>query len=175
MGADLLELLGRQRPRLREDVLGHGQLADVVQQRGRLDALDFVLAHPEAARERGGVELHAADVQLRGLVLRVDRERQRFDRRQVQVRHLLRVPALVLDAPEIDLVAVVRQIQRRQRGTRRAPSTAAAAVVIQRRRRRRRQGADEVARRAPEEVLVPDLEERLLHRQRDRRRDGEAC
>ena len=32
--ADLLELLRGERPRLREDVLGHGQLADVVQQRG---------------------------------------------------------------------------------------------------------------------------------------------
>ena len=108
MGADLLELFGRQRPRLREDVLGHGQLADVVQQRRRLHALDLVLAHPEAARQRGGVELHAPDVQLRGLILRVDRERQRFDRRQVQVRHLLRVAALVFDAPEIDLVGCDR-------------------------------------------------------------------
>ena len=39
MGADLLELLGRERTRLRQDVFGDGQLADVVQQRGGLDAL----------------------------------------------------------------------------------------------------------------------------------------
>jgi hypothetical protein len=31
MGADLLELLRRERPRLREDVLRHGELADVVE------------------------------------------------------------------------------------------------------------------------------------------------
>ena len=47
MRADLLELFGRQRARLGQDVLGHRQLADVVQQRRRLHALDLVLAHPE--------------------------------------------------------------------------------------------------------------------------------
>ena len=41
MDADLLEFFRRQRPGLREDVLGHRELADVVQQRRGLDALDF--------------------------------------------------------------------------------------------------------------------------------------
>ena len=121
MDADLLELLLRQRPRLREDVLGHGQLADVVQQRRGLDALDLVLGHAERAREPGGVDLHAADVALRGLILRVDGERERFDRRQVQVRHLRDVPLLVLDAAHVDLVGAVDQVERR-RGER-APSS----------------------------------------------------
>ena len=44
MDPDLLELFLRERARLREDVLGDGELADVVQQRRRLDALDFCLA-----------------------------------------------------------------------------------------------------------------------------------
>ena len=113
--ADLLELFGRERPRLRQDVLGHGQLADVVQQRGRLDSLDVVLGHPERAGERRGVQLHAPDVGLRGLVLRVDRQRERFDRRQVQVRHLAHVALLVVDPAEIDLVAAVGQVERRRR------------------------------------------------------------
>ncbi len=42
MDADLLELFLRQRSGLRQDVLGHGELADVVEQRRRLDALDLV-------------------------------------------------------------------------------------------------------------------------------------
>ena len=151
---------------------GHGELADVVQQRRGLHALDLVLAHPEAAGQGSSVELHAADVQLRGLVLRVDRERQRFDGRQVQVRHLLRMPALVVDAPEIDLVAVIREPnpRQRERGERHP---------LRRQHRDRadagcHQGADIVTRRAPQEVLVPHLEQRLLHRQRDRRRDREG-
>ena len=44
--ADLLELFLRERSRLRQDVLGHGELADVVQQRGCLDALDLALGSP---------------------------------------------------------------------------------------------------------------------------------
>ena len=115
MRADLLELLGRQRTRLREDVLGHRELADVVQQGGRLDALDFVLRHAHRARDRRRVELDAPDVRLRRLILRVDRERQRFDRRQVQVRHLPHVTLLVFDAPEVDLVRAIGQEQRGSR------------------------------------------------------------
>src|SRR5436189_278386 len=42
------------------------------------------------------------------------------------------------------------------------------------RRPRASAGADVIARRAPQEVLVPHLYERLLHRQRDRGRDGEG-
>ena len=39
MNADLLKLLGRERTRLGENVLGYGQLADVVQQCGGFDGL----------------------------------------------------------------------------------------------------------------------------------------
>ena len=134
MRANLLELFRRQRPRLREDVLGHGELADVVQQRCRLDALDVVVRHPERPRHRGGVELHAADVRLRGLILGVDGERQRLDRREMQIGHLAHVALLVLDAPEVDLVGAIRQVERRGRERRdplrrpaRSPSTSRAA------------------------------------------------
>ena len=96
--ADLLELLLGERSRLRQDVLGHRQLADVVEQRRGLHALDLVVGHAERLGDAGGVDLHAADVALRGLVLGVDGQRQRLDRRQVQVGHLLHVPPLVLDA-----------------------------------------------------------------------------
>src|SRR5207247_7717758 len=46
MDADLLELFLRQRTWLREDVLGYRQLADIVEQRSGLDALNLVLGHP---------------------------------------------------------------------------------------------------------------------------------
>ena len=41
VNADLLEFFRRQRARLREDVLRHRELADVVQQRRGLHALDL--------------------------------------------------------------------------------------------------------------------------------------
>ena len=162
--ADLLELLLRQRTRLRQDVLGHGQLADVVEQRRGLDALNLVLGHAERACEAGRVHLHAADVALRRLILRVDGERQRFDGRQVQVGHLLHVPLLILDAAHVDLVGPVNQIDRGGREQRHP----VAAAFDDGRRDGCGAGAEEVARRAPQEVLVPHAPERLLRRQADR-------
>jgi hypothetical protein len=99
MNPDLLEFFLGQRPWFREDVLGHRQLADVVQQRGGLDALDLGFGHAKRARQPRGVDLDAPDVALRGLILRVDGERKRFNRGQVQIRHLRHVPLLILDPP----------------------------------------------------------------------------
>ena len=62
VNADLLELFGRQRTRLGEDVLRHGELADVVQQRGRPDRLDFVVGHAERACHARRVHLDTSDV-----------------------------------------------------------------------------------------------------------------
>ena len=107
---------------------------------------------PSARASAGRVHLHAPDVALRGLILRVDRERQRFDGGEVQVGHLLHVPLLILDAAHVDLVGPVDQIRRR-RGEQRHP---VAAALDDRRGHRGRDRADEVARRAPQEVLVPD-------------------
>ena len=85
MNADLVKFFRRQRARLGEDVLRYGELADVVQQRRGLDAADVVLGHAERAREANRVHLDAADMVVRGLILRVDGERQRFDGRQVEL------------------------------------------------------------------------------------------
>ena len=166
--ADLLEFLGRQRARLREDVLGHGELADVVQQRRGLDALHVVVRHPHRSGDRGGVELDPPDVRLRRLILGVDRERERFDRGQVQIGHLAHVALLVFDPSEIDLVGAIRQVERGGR-ERRDPVRREAAH--HQGGHRRRTGADEVARRAPQEVLVPNPQDRLRGGQRDCRRD----
>ncbi len=105
-------------------------------------------------REARGKHLHAADVRLARAILRVDRERQRFDRREVQVGHFLHVALLVFDAAQIDLVAAIGQVQRRRR-QQRDPVVGRAADDD--RDARGRDGADEIARRAPEKILVPDL------------------
>ena len=157
VNADLLELLLRQRSGLRQDVLGHRQLADVVQQRRGLDALDLVRRQARGLRQPGRVHLHAPDVRLRRLILRVDRARQRFDRRQVQIRRLLHVPLLVLDPAHVDLVGAIGQVDRRER-ERRHP---VAGVGDDPHGERGAAGADEIARRAPEEVRVPGGDEPL--------------
>ena len=165
--ADLLELLLRQRSRLRQDVLGHGQLADIVEQGRRLHALDLVVGHAQRPGDAGGVDLHAADVALGGLVLGVDGQRQRFDRGQVQVRHLLHVSPLVLDASQVDLVGAVSEVQRGEDEEREPrPLLQHRPAGAEGRRR-----PDEVTRRTPQEVLVPRLHPRLARRERDRHRD----
>ena len=91
-----LELLLGQRTGLRQDVLGHRQLADVVQQRRRPEALDLARRHAHRFRDARGIDLHAADLRRRGLILGVDGQRQRFDGGQVQVRQLPQPPLIVV-------------------------------------------------------------------------------
>ena len=105
-------------------MFGHGELADVVQERRRLHALDFVVRHPERPGESRGVHLDPADVALRRLILGVDGERERFDGGQMEVRDLRHVPLLILDAAHVDLVGAVGQVERR-RAERRHPVAAA--------------------------------------------------
>ena len=130
-----LELLVGQRTGLRQDVLGHRELADVVQQRRRPHALHVGRRHAHDARQAGGMHLHAADARGRRLVLGVDGQRQRLDGRQVHVRHLAGATPLVLDAVGVDPVGPVRQVERTDQ-QRRQPG----AVARQQHRGRRRDG-----------------------------------
>ena len=66
--------------------------------------------HPQRPRQAGGVDLDAADVALRRLILGVDGQRQRLDRREVQIRNLLDVALLILDASQVDLVGAVDEV-----------------------------------------------------------------
>ena len=82
MLADLFELLVGELPRFRQNVLGHGELADVVKERGRLDALDFLIRQAKRLGEARGIELNPPDVVVRVLILGINRARQRLDGRQ---------------------------------------------------------------------------------------------
>jgi hypothetical protein len=101
----LLELFGGQRSRLREDVLRHSELADVVQQRRRTHRLGLAGRHAELSSHCRRVKLHAADMVLGRSVLCVDRARERFDRRQVQFGQLLSASLL---GPESSLEDAIR-------------------------------------------------------------------
>jgi len=58
----------------------------------------------------------------RGFVLRLDRERERFDGPQMQARDLLCVPLLRFKFAEIETIRAVHQIDRGQDQQRRLPS-----------------------------------------------------
>ena len=164
MDADFLEFLLCERARLRQHVLGHGELADVVQQRGGLDALNLVRRQSRRSRQAGRIHLYPPDVRLRRLILGVDGAGQRFDGREMQIRGLLDVPLLVLDAAHVDLIGAVGQIDRRERQRRHPvarlrddPDGEGGAA-----------GADKVARRAPQKGLAPGCRESLAGRQGNR-------
>ena len=89
----LVELDRGELARLVQDVLGHGQIAEIVEQRGRLDRLDLpVVFDAELTRQRHRVQLHPADVTAGDLVLGIDRQRQCLDGRQVELAQLVQVP-----------------------------------------------------------------------------------
>lgn len=69
MGLDSLELLTGEAPRFRQDVLGNGDVADVVQQRGGFHALNLVVWYTDGTRQAGRVDLHSIQVARRHLVL----------------------------------------------------------------------------------------------------------
>jgi hypothetical protein len=165
--ANLLKLFLRQGTRLGEDVLRHGKLPDVVQERRGFHPLNFAVRHAERFRQARRIDLDTADVRLRCLVLGIDRERERFDGRKVQVGHLLHVPPFVVDASEVDLVGAVGQIERsgEEQGD---PDARPEERPLG---SNRDSGSDEVARRTPQEVLIPHVEDRLMRREADGDRD----
>ena len=79
---DALELLGRERLGLREDVLGHRHVADVVQQRRRAHRLHVAVGEADRFGQRRRVLLDGSDVLGRAARLGFDRERERFDGRR---------------------------------------------------------------------------------------------
>ena len=104
-----------KRTRLGKDVIRYRELADVVQQRRRLDSLDLGVRHPERLAKRRRIDLSSADVALADLVLCVDCQSERFDGSQMQVRHFLHVPLLIDDPADEELVGPVSQSQRYDR------------------------------------------------------------
>ena len=96
-------------------MLGNRKLADVVQERGRLDGLRVRLGQLEAAGQVRRVVLHPLDVPGSAAVLRLNRARQHLGAFTVELRPLGNPPLLVGDPFEIDPVGAIRQAQRKER------------------------------------------------------------
>ena len=159
MDAHALELVRRQPPRLRQDVLGDRELADVVQQRGDLHAFHFVRRHACRAGELRGSGLHAADVVVvRTLAIDQVWSRASIARASASTLAMCRSDTcftcslLLFDAAQIDPVAPIRQIQGRCRQQHHPD--------LHRHHDANRHdghaGANEARGRGPEEVLLPE-------------------
>ena len=167
MDLDALEFLRRQRVGLRQDVLGHGHVADVVQQRRGPDALHLFVGQPGGLGQDAGIVLNLPDVFGRAAGARFDRERERLDRRELDVHRPARLVLLLAQPGHDGVIAAEHEVERhRQHGQ---PAEPAA---------RRRRGGDrgerragQVAGRAPHEVALPDAHDRLARREGDRAGD----
>ncbi len=167
VGLDLLELLERQRPGLREDVLGHGQVADVVQQRRRLESRDFVLRHADDPREADRVRLHLADLHRGRAVPGLDGQRKRLDRGELHLRRALHLGLFLLDPVDEEAVAPVRE----DGGDDDEDDPQRIGLPLEHELDERGTGrAHEVAGRAPQETVPPDARDGLGRRKRNRRR-----
>ena len=150
-------------------MLGHRQLADVVQQRGRLERLRIEVRHLHPPRQHRRVVAHPIEMARAGAVLRLNRPRQHLGALTMQLARLGHPPLLVGDPAQIDAVGPIRQHQRHER-ERRLPVSGALGQLD---RQAGGQAADEIAGDAPQEVVVPDAEDRAARGQPERRRDGD--
>ncbi len=107
MNFHLLEFFRSQPPRLGDDVLRHRQFSDIVQHCGGAKRGLFRFVQPQLARNLHRIDLHALKMVVRGLILRVDCQRQRFNRTQVEARNLLRVALLIVQAFEIQAIGPI--------------------------------------------------------------------
>ena len=114
MDFHFLEFFRGQFSRLRNDVLGHRQLPNVVQHRCRPQRLGFVLAQTQFLRQFHGIHPHPLQVFAGRLILGFDGQGQRFNSPEVQARDLFRMPLLRLQFAEIQTIRAVHQINRRQ-------------------------------------------------------------
>src|SRR5262245_52147973 len=94
----LLPFVRRQWAGLGENVLRHGELADVVQQRSDFDRLPVEVGHVDPACQRRGVVLNTLDVTTAAFVLRLNRARKYLRAVAVYLRPLGDAPLLFHDA-----------------------------------------------------------------------------
>ena len=83
MDLHLLELFGSQPAGFRDDVFGHRQFADIVQQSGCLQGIELVLTQPDFLADLGGIDADALQMVGRCGVLGFDGKRECFDGPQV--------------------------------------------------------------------------------------------
>ena len=113
--AHLLKLFRRERTWFGENVIRDRELADIVQQRRSLDSLYLGFRHPKRSRKACCVRLNALDVAGLGLILRIDRKRERLDRREMKLGYLLCLTALPLDSAPTGTEREVNRSSRWQR------------------------------------------------------------
>ena len=110
MNLHLLELFRSQPAGFRNDMFGHGQLANVMQQRGRVQGLQLRPLHAQFFGNLDGVYTHPLQVIVRGLILGFNGQGQGFNGSKMQIRHFFDMPFFIFQLSEIETVRTVDQI-----------------------------------------------------------------
>ena len=168
MNLHLLELFGSKASGFGDNVFGHGQLANVVQQGGGVQRLQLGAADAQFLGDFNGIDPHTLQVIVRGLVLGFDREGEGLDGTQVEVRHFLDVAFLVLKFAEVQTVRAVDYIDCGYQEQRGLPVEG----VIQPRDRAGDSSAYEIVGERPEVAVDQDAPQRPTLRQGDDGRDA---
>ena len=103
MNLHLLELFRSEAARFVDDVIGHGQLADVVQQSRGAQCVHFLLAQSKLLGDLHRVGAHTVQMLVRGVVLGVDGQGQTLNGAQVKRAHLFHMVLLGLHVALFDL------------------------------------------------------------------------
>ena len=99
----LLELFGTEASRLGDDVLGHSEFANVMQQGRGMQGLEFRPVNAQMLGNFDGIDAHALQMFVGGVILGLDGA-------QVQVCHLLHVPLLIFQLAQVQPVRAVDQV-----------------------------------------------------------------
>ena len=95
--------------------------ADIVQQRRRLQRIQFALTKTDFFADFSGVDANALQMIVRGGVLGFNGEGQRLDGSQVESRDLFDVRFILLQPVDVHPVGAIDEIDQREKHQRRVP------------------------------------------------------
>ncbi len=159
----MLEFFRRQLAGLGNDVFGHRDLTDVVQQRRGAQRFHLRLAEAQFFGDLDGVSFDALQMIVRGLVLGFDGDRQRLDGAAMQRGDFFGVRALILGAffrflqpADVQAMGAVDHVEDRHQQQSRLPSRQTLGDGDDPGRGR----AHQIIRESPEVGIAPDLSRR---------------
>src|ERR1035441_525642 len=107
-----LEFLWRKLAGLRDDVFRDGEFADVVKKRSCSQRLDFFIGQTKLFCNLHGIDAHALQMFVRGMVLGLNGESERLDRAQVKMRHFFGMNFAVFQLAHIRAVRSINHVER---------------------------------------------------------------
>src|SRR5262249_38426208 len=164
-GVDLhfFKFFSREPSGLGDDVLWNGELADIVQQSSGAQSFDFILRKIKFFSYFNGVDAHALQMIMRGLVFGFNGQGQSLNGTHVQRSHFSHVVLLIFQLAEIKTIRTVDHEHRGQGQQGRLPSYA----LVDPSEERSDGAASQIIWQRPEIAISPDFLQPLVLGKRD--------